>query len=64
MYGGFALLAHPLLKKKKQLTGKSWRIQEIREIFVTLVHVGSRKHLQLFCFYPCPFFFKEVVGHK
>ena len=29
------------LTVKNQLTGK-WRIQEIREIFVTLVPVGSR----------------------
>ena len=50
-------------KKKKQLTGK-WRIQEIREIFVTLVLVRSRKYFQLFCFNSCPFFIKELVGHK
>ena len=48
---------------KNQLTGK-WRIQEIREIFVTLVHVGSREYLQSFCFNPCPFFFllKKWLG--
>ena len=34
---------------KNQLTGK-WRIQEIREIFVTLVLVRS--------------FIKDLVGHK
>ena len=38
-----------------QLTAK-WRIQEIREIFVTFFHVGSRKYFQLFCFNSCPFF--------
>ena len=52
-------------KKKKQLTSK-WRIQEIREIFVTLVLlVRSLKYFQLFCFNPCPFIFiKELTGHK
>ena len=39
-----------------QLTGK-WRIQEIREIFVTLVLVRSSKYFQLFCFNSCPFSF-------
>ena len=49
---------------KNQVTGK-WSIQEIREIFVTLVLVRSRKYFQLFCFNSCPFFFiKELVGHK
>ena len=50
---------------KKQLTGK-WRIQEIREIFVTLVHVKSRKYFQLLCFLTPVLFFliKEVFGYK
>jgi len=44
---------------KKQLTGK-WRIQEIREIFVTLVLVTSRKYFQLFCFNSRPFFYQRT----
>ena len=49
---------------KNQLTGQG-RIQEIREIFVTLVLLRSLKYFQLFCFNSCPFFFiKELVGHK
>ena len=44
---------------KNQLTGK-WRIQEIREIFVTLVLVRSRKYFQLFCFNSCPFFYQRT----
>ena len=55
---------HCKKKNKKQLTSK-WRIQEIREIFVTLVLVRSRNYFQLFCFNPCPFIFiKELTGHK
>ena len=54
---------HCKKKNKKQLTGK-WRIQEIREIFVTLVLVRSRKYFQLFCFNSSPFLIKEMVGHK
>ena len=51
-------------KKQQQLTSK-WRIYEIREIFVTLVLVRSRKYFQLFCFNPCPFIFvKELTAHK
>ena len=50
---------------KNQLTGK-WRIQEIREIFVTLVHVKSRKYFQLLCLLTPVLFFliKEVFGYK
>ena len=44
---------------KNQLTGK-WRIQEIREIFVSLVLVRSRKYFQLFCFNSCPFFYQRT----
>ena len=52
------------VNKKKQLTRK-WRIQEIREIFVTLVLVRSLKYFQLFCFNPCPFIFiEDLTGHK
>ena len=36
------------LTVKKQLTGK-WRIQEIREIFVTLVLVRSRRGVARIC---------------
>ena len=42
------------LHYKNQLTGK-WSIQEIREIFVTLVLVRSRKYF----FNSCPFFFYQ-----
>ena len=44
----------------------NWQMpQEIREMFFTLVEVGSRKYFQLFCFnYSRLFFIKEVVGHK
>ena len=41
---------------KNQLTGK-WRIQEIREMFVTLVH-------SIVLFSRLFFFIKGVVGHK
>ena len=45
---------------KNQSTGK-WSIQEIREIFVALLLVRSRKYF----FNSCPFFFiKELVEHK
>ena len=44
---------------KNQLTAK-WSIQEIREIFVTLVLVRSRKYF----FNSYPFFIKELVEHK
>ena len=59
-------LPFTLKKKKTTITVTSkWRIQEIREIFVTLVLVRSRKYFQLFCFNPCPFIFiKELTGHK
>ena len=51
-------------KKKKELTS-TLGIQEIPEIFVTLVLVRSRKYFQLFCFNPCPFtFIKELTWHK
>ena len=40
---------------KNQLTGK-WSIQEIREIFVTLVLVRSRKYF----FNSCPFFYQRT----
>ena len=63
-------LSWPLRQKdcpsllKNQLTEK-WRTQEIREIFVTLVLVRSRKYFQSFCFSSCHFFFiKELVGHR
>ena len=39
---------------KNQLTGK-WSIYEIREIFVTLVLVMSRKYF----FNSCPFFYQR-----
>ena len=47
-------------EERLPFTGK-WNIQEIREIFVTLVLVRSRKYF----FNSCPFFFiKELVEHK
>ena len=48
-----------------KLSVSRWRIQEIRQIFVTPVLVRSRKYFQLFCFNSCPFFFfiKELVGY-
>ena len=45
-------------KTNKQLTSK-WRIQEIREIFGTLVLVRSRKYFQLLCFNPCLLFLSK-----
>ena len=38
------------------------RIQEIREIFVTLVLVRSRKYFQLFFFNSCPLFLYQRTG--
>ena len=47
---------------KNQLTRK-WRIQEICEIFVTLVHLMSRRYFQSqFCFNFCPFLLKKWLG--
>ena len=48
-----------VLHCKNQLTGK-WSIQQIREIFVTLVLVRSRKYFLT----PVVFFIKDLVDVK
>ena len=40
----------------------NWKMahSKIREIFVTLILVRSRKYFQLFCFNSCPFFYQRT----